>query len=81
MTPFVVDCGTDGMTLFLEADMARVDGRIFVRGQTENPFCSKKLSPLLNSSDSTFKVLYSHCNVRYEEPVCVYNSHCISYCA
>uniref|UniRef100_A0A183D482 ZP domain-containing protein n=1 Tax=Gongylonema pulchrum TaxID=637853 RepID=A0A183D482_9BILA len=59
----------DGMTLILAGDPDLYDGRIFVRGQTENPLCSRKLNSLLsNGSDYQFAILYAHCNVRFEQP-------------
>lgn len=60
----------DGMTLVLTNESELFDGRIFVRGQTENPYCSKKLSSIIhNGSDYRFTVPFAHCNVRFEEPV------------
>ncbi|VIO91652.1 Uncharacterized protein BM_BM3447 [Brugia malayi] len=64
-----VDCELDGMTLALVNDPDLYDGRIFVRGQTDNPFCSKKLNALLaNETEYHLIIQYSHCNVRFEEP-------------
>uniref|UniRef100_A0A8R1U0Q1 Uncharacterized protein n=1 Tax=Onchocerca volvulus TaxID=6282 RepID=A0A8R1U0Q1_ONCVO len=64
-----VDCELDGMTLILVNDPDLYDGRIFVRGQTDNPFCSKKLNALLaNESEYHLMIQYAHCNVRLEEP-------------
>uniref|UniRef100_F1KPH9 Latent-transforming growth factor beta-binding protein 1 n=1 Tax=Ascaris suum TaxID=6253 RepID=F1KPH9_ASCSU len=64
-----VDCEMDGMTLVLTNESELFDGRIFVRGQTENPYCSKKLSSIIhNGSDYRFTVPFAHCNVRFEEP-------------
>uniref|UniRef100_A0A0R3RL54 ZP domain-containing protein n=1 Tax=Elaeophora elaphi TaxID=1147741 RepID=A0A0R3RL54_9BILA len=64
-----VDCELDGMTLILVNDPDLYDGRIFVRGQTDNPFCSKKLSALLaNETEYHLIIQYAHCNVRFEEP-------------
>ncbi|CAG9536724.1 unnamed protein product [Cercopithifilaria johnstoni] len=64
-----VDCELDGMTLILVNDPDLYDGRIFVRGQTDNPFCSKKLNALLaNETEYRLIIQYAHCNVRFEEP-------------
>uniref|UniRef100_A0A915PT69 EGF-like domain-containing protein n=1 Tax=Setaria digitata TaxID=48799 RepID=A0A915PT69_9BILA len=64
-----VDCELDGMTLILVNDPDLYDGRIFVRGQTDNPFCSKKLNALFtNESEYHLMIQYAHCNVRFEEP-------------
>ncbi|VBB27108.1 unnamed protein product [Acanthocheilonema viteae] len=64
-----VDCELDGMTLILANDPDLYDGRIFVRGQTDNPFCSKKLNALLaNETEYHLIIQYAHCNVRFEEP-------------
>lgn len=58
------------MTLILTKNLDFFDGRIFVRGQTENPFCSKKFKTLEYDEFSyRFTIPYSHCNVRFEEPV------------
>ncbi|KAM3723456.1 Fibrillin-1 [Dirofilaria immitis] len=64
-----VDCELDRMTLILVNDPDLYDGRIFVRGQTDNPFCSMKLNALLaNESEYHLIIQYAHCSVRFEEP-------------
>ncbi|VDM44384.1 unnamed protein product [Toxocara canis] len=64
-----VECEFDGMTLILTNESELFDGRIFVRGQTENPYCSKRFSSVVhNESDYRFTVPFSHCNIRFEEP-------------
>uniref|UniRef100_A0A1I7VSX8 EGF-like domain-containing protein n=1 Tax=Loa loa TaxID=7209 RepID=A0A1I7VSX8_LOALO len=64
-----VDCELDRMTLFLINDPDLYDSRIFVRGQNDNPFCSKKLDALLtNETEYHLIIQYSHCNVRVEGP-------------
>ncbi|VDK71684.1 unnamed protein product [Litomosoides sigmodontis] len=64
-----VDCELDGMNVILANDPDLYGGRIFVRGQTDNPFCSMKLSTLLaNETEYHLTVKYAHCNVRFEEP-------------
>uniref|UniRef100_A0A0N5AH65 EGF-like domain-containing protein n=1 Tax=Syphacia muris TaxID=451379 RepID=A0A0N5AH65_9BILA len=67
MEKLTVNCETDGVTLLLPDEMFNGDSRIFVRGQTENPYCSQKLSSL-NATNRIFKILYAHCDVRFEEP-------------
>lgn len=59
------------MNVILANDPDLYGGRIFVRGQTDNPFCSMKLSALLaNETEYHLTIQYAHCNVRFEEPVC-----------
>ncbi|VDK56616.1 unnamed protein product, partial [Anisakis simplex] len=63
------DCGYDGIELILSKDSDLFDGRIFVRGQTENPYCSKRLNAVAhNESDYRFLIPFGHCNVRFEIP-------------
>ncbi|CAI5446030.1 unnamed protein product [Caenorhabditis angaria] len=62
-----VYCEADGMTLVL-GDSENFEGRIFVRGQAENPYCSKSFSSLLNSQKPyVFKVLFEHCDVQLQD--------------
>ncbi|KAK6042403.1 hypothetical protein COOONC_20092 [Cooperia oncophora] len=61
-------CEPDGMTLVLGNETTAFEGRIFVRGQAENPYCAKTFSPLQHASKPyMFKVPFEHCNVRLED--------------
>ncbi|KAK5971211.1 hypothetical protein GCK32_010725, partial [Trichostrongylus colubriformis] len=63
-----VFCEPDGMTLVLGNETTAFEGRIFVRGQAENPYCAKTFSPLQHASKPyMFKVPFEHCNVRLED--------------
>ncbi|KAJ1366550.1 hypothetical protein KIN20_027231 [Parelaphostrongylus tenuis] len=63
-----VFCEPDGMTLVLSNDTREFEGRIFVRGQVDNPYCSKTFSALEHASKPyMFKVAFEHCNVRLED--------------
>uniref|UniRef100_A0A0K0D0V8 ZP domain-containing protein n=1 Tax=Angiostrongylus cantonensis TaxID=6313 RepID=A0A0K0D0V8_ANGCA len=63
-----VFCEPDGMTLVLSNDTTEFEGRIFVRGQVDNPHCSKTFSALEHASKPyMFKVAFEHCNVRLED--------------
>uniref|UniRef100_A0A1I7X8T5 EGF-like domain-containing protein n=1 Tax=Heterorhabditis bacteriophora TaxID=37862 RepID=A0A1I7X8T5_HETBA len=63
-----VYCEPDGMTLVLGNETESFEGRMYVRGQAENPHCSKTFSTLQQfSRPYTFKVLFAHCNIRMEE--------------
>ncbi|KAK6020540.1 zona pellucida-like domain protein, partial [Ostertagia ostertagi] len=56
------------MTLVLGNETTAFEGRIFVRGQAENPYCAKTFSPLQHASKPyMFKVPFEHCNVRLED--------------
>ncbi|CCJ09402.1 EGF-like domain-containing protein [Caenorhabditis elegans] len=60
-----VYCEADGMTLVLGNETADFEGKIFVKGQAENPYCSKSFSSLLNSRKPyVFKVVFQHCDVQ-----------------
>ncbi|VDL79211.1 unnamed protein product [Nippostrongylus brasiliensis] len=64
----VVFCEPDGMTLVLGNETTAFEGRIFVRGQAENPHCAKTFSPLQHASKPyMFKVPFEHCNIRLED--------------
>lgn len=53
------------MTLVLGNETADFEGKIFVKGQAENPYCSKSFSSLLNSRKPyVFKVVFQHCDVQ-----------------
>ncbi|CAB3401851.1 unnamed protein product [Caenorhabditis bovis] len=63
-----VYCEADGMTLVLGNETSDFEGRIFVKGQAENPHCSKSFSSLLNSQKPyVFKVEFQHCDVQHLE--------------
>ncbi|VDM67521.1 unnamed protein product [Strongylus vulgaris] len=63
-----VFCEPDGMTLVLGNETTAFEGRIFVRGQAENPHCAKTFSALQHASKPyMFKVPFEHCNVRLED--------------
>ncbi|VDM63741.1 unnamed protein product [Angiostrongylus costaricensis] len=63
-----VFCEPDGMTLVLSNDTTTFEGRIFVRGQVDNPHCSKTFSALEHASKPyMFKVAFEYCNVRLED--------------
>ncbi|XGW14216.1 hypothetical protein V3C99_000497 [Haemonchus contortus] len=63
-----VFCEPDGMTLVLGNETTAFEGRIFVRGQAENPYCAKTFSSLQHASKPyMFKVPFEHCNVRLED--------------
>lgn len=63
-----VFCEPDGMTLVLGNETTAFEGRIFVRGQAENPYCAKTFSPLQHATKPyMFKVPFEHCNVRLED--------------
>ncbi|UMM25424.1 hypothetical protein L5515_005257 [Caenorhabditis briggsae] len=60
-----VYCEADGMTLVLGNETSDFEGKIFVKGQAENPYCSKSFSALLNSHKPyVFKVAFQHCDVQ-----------------
>ncbi|CAJ0942703.1 unnamed protein product, partial [Mesorhabditis belari] len=61
-------CEPGQMTLLLENSTELNDGRIFVRGQSENPHCTKQFSAFHRESKPyRFVVPFEHCNVRMEE--------------
>ncbi|CAD6188274.1 unnamed protein product [Caenorhabditis auriculariae] len=63
-----VYCETDGMTLVLGNDTEHFEGRMFVKGQAENPHCSKTFTSLVNSHKPyIFKVSFEHCDVNLLE--------------
>uniref|UniRef100_A0A0N4WVW7 ZP domain-containing protein n=1 Tax=Haemonchus placei TaxID=6290 RepID=A0A0N4WVW7_HAEPC len=63
-----VFCEPDGMTLVLGNETTAFEGRIFVRGQAENPYCAKTFSSLQHAAKPyMFKVPFEHCNVRLED--------------
>ncbi|EPB79871.1 zona pellucida-like domain protein [Ancylostoma ceylanicum] len=63
-----VFCEPDGITLVLGNETTAFEGRIFVRGQAENPHCAKTFSSLQHASKPyMFKVPFEHCNVRLED--------------
>uniref|UniRef100_A0A8R1DNL8 FiBrilliN homolog n=1 Tax=Caenorhabditis japonica TaxID=281687 RepID=A0A8R1DNL8_CAEJA len=63
-----VYCEADGMTLVLGNETSEFEGKIFVKGQAENPHCSKSFSSLLNSHKPyVFKVAFQHCDVQLLE--------------
>ncbi|GMS90213.1 hypothetical protein PENTCL1PPCAC_12388, partial [Pristionchus entomophagus] len=60
-------CENDGMTLMLSNDTEPFEGRMFVRGQAENPHCAKAFTSLRQTERPyTFKIPYEHCNVKLE---------------
>lgn len=60
-----VYCEPDGMTLVLGNETSDFEGKIFVKGQAENPHCSKSFSSLLNSHKPYFfKVAFQNCDVQ-----------------
>lgn len=58
------------MRLVLAEEHQPFEGRVFVKGQNENPFCSKTFSPLTQSNDPpTMHIPIAHCNMDLEENV------------
>ncbi|KAK6042404.1 hypothetical protein COOONC_20091, partial [Cooperia oncophora] len=59
----LVFCEPDGMTLVLGNETTAFEGRIFVRGQAENPYCAKTFSPLQQDPKivNVSKLAFEHC--------------------
>lgn len=65
-----VYCEPDGMVLVLGNETEHFEGRIFVRGQADNPHCAKTVSALSHATRPyIFKVEFQYCNVRLEDNV------------
>ncbi|CAJ0578467.1 unnamed protein product, partial [Mesorhabditis spiculigera] len=61
-------CERGQMTLLLENRTELNDGRIFVRGQAENPHCTKQFTAFKSESKPyRFSIPFEHCNVRLEQ--------------
>uniref|UniRef100_A0AC34G444 ZP domain-containing protein n=1 Tax=Panagrolaimus sp. ES5 TaxID=591445 RepID=A0AC34G444_9BILA len=61
-----VECKDDGLSVVLVEETSSFNGRIFVRGQSENPYCTKTF----NGSESlplSFHVPLAHCDMQLEE--------------
>ena len=65
-----VECTDDGMTVLLTEEDKSFNGRIFVRGQSDNPFCTKTFN---STSDEklplSFHVPLTHCDMQLEPNV------------
>uniref|UniRef100_A0AC35FC13 Uncharacterized protein n=1 Tax=Panagrolaimus sp. PS1159 TaxID=55785 RepID=A0AC35FC13_9BILA len=60
-----VECKDDGINVVLIEETSSFNGRIFVRGQSENPFCTKTF----NGSETlplAFHVPIAHCDMQLE---------------
>lgn len=56
------------MRLVLTEEHGPFEGRVFVKGQTDNPYCSKTFSPLKQTEDPpTFHIPIAHCDMQLEE--------------
>uniref|UniRef100_A0A914DXZ9 Uncharacterized protein n=1 Tax=Acrobeloides nanus TaxID=290746 RepID=A0A914DXZ9_9BILA len=63
-----IQCLADGMRLILAEEHVPFEGRVFVRGQTDNPYCSKTFSPLKQTEDPpTFHIPIAQCDMQLEE--------------
>ncbi|KAE9553235.1 hypothetical protein FO519_003543 [Halicephalobus sp. NKZ332] len=62
-----VECTDNGMTVLLTEEDKSFNGKIFVRGQSDNPFCTKTFN---STSDEklplSFHIPLSHCDMQLE---------------
>ncbi|TKR68510.1 hypothetical protein L596_024483 [Steinernema carpocapsae] len=62
---FHILCIDDGIRLVFPNET--FDGRVYVRGQNENPFCSKSFATVLpKSAQPSFHIPFHHCDFRME---------------